>query len=147
MILSRTTKRAAAVAAVLFELFRFIGPPAILQSDNGREFSNQASDSKQMSLDDDIRDRCVSSKCLCSQCNSLTSCFQFIDEVILEIRKLWLECRIVRGSPRRSTTNGGVDRFNRTMEEKLGAWMKDNNSTCWSVGCRIVCWRYNTQVH
>jgi DNA-binding MurR/RpiR family transcriptional regulator len=66
MILSRTTKRAAAVTAVLFELFCFIGPSAILQSDNGREFSNQASDSKQMSLDDDIRDRCVSSKCLCS---------------------------------------------------------------------------------
>jgi hypothetical protein len=33
------------------------------------------------------------------------------------------------------------------MEEKLGAWMKDNNSTRWSVGCRIVCWRYNTQIH
>ena len=64
--IAMTIKRAAAAAAVLFELFCFIGPPVILQSDNGREFSNQASDSKQMSLDDDIRDRCVSSKCLCS---------------------------------------------------------------------------------
>ena len=54
---------------------------------------------------------------------------------------------MVRGSPRRSTTNGGVERFNRTMEEKIGAWMKDNNSTRWSIGCRIVCWRYNTQTH
>ncbi len=44
-----------------------------------------------------------------------------LNEVINEIKLLWPECRIVRGSPRHSLSNGGVERLNRTMEEKLGA--------------------------
>ena len=70
-----------------------------------------------------------------------------IDDIISEIKKLWLECRMVRGSPRHSQSNGGIERLNRTVEGKLGAWMKENNSTSWSVGCRIVMWRVNTQQH
>ena len=62
---------------------------------------------------------------------------KFIDEVIDEIRKLWPEVVMVRGSPRRSTTNEGVERFNQTMEKKIGAWMSENNSPHWSIGCKI----------
>ena len=54
---------------------------------------------------------------------------------------------MVRGSPRRSTTGGGVERYNQTIEKKMGAWMKDNNSQHWTIGARIMNWRYNTQVH
>ena len=54
---------------------------------------------------------------------------------------------MVRGSPWRSTTNGGVERLNQTIEIKIGAWMKDNKTKHWSVGCKICCWRYNTQIH
>jgi hypothetical protein len=31
--------------------------------------------------------------------------------------------------------------------EKLGRWMKTNNSQHWSIGCKIVQWRINKQVH
>ena len=60
---------------------------------------------------------------------------------------MWAECRMVRGSPRRSSTNGGVERLNRTLENKLSSWMAENNSKHWSIGCKIICWHYNTQIH
>ena len=63
------------------------------------------------------------------------------------MRSIWPDCRMVRGSPRRSSTNGGVERLNRTIESKLGSWMRVNKTTRWSVGCKIVMWRYNTQIH
>ena len=25
--------------------------------------------------------------------------------------------------------------------------MAENNSKHWSIGCKIICWRYNTQIH
>ena len=87
----------------------------ILQSDNGREFSGAAMNSRQLRLSD-----------------------QDIDDIISEIKKLWPECRMVRGSPRHSQSNGGVERLNRTVEGKLGAWMKENNCKNWSVGCRLA---------
>ena len=117
-------KRASCIAVALLEIFTIIGPPMILQSDNGREFSGAAMNSRQLRLSD-----------------------QDIDDIISEIKMLWPECRMVRGSPRHSQSNGGVERLNRTVEGKLGAWMKENNCTNWSVGCRIVMWRVNTQQH
>jgi hypothetical protein len=54
---------------------------------------------------------------------------------------------MVRGLPRYSESNGGVERVNQTVEPKIGAWLKDNNSTAWSVGCKIIRWRYNTHYH
>jgi hypothetical protein len=70
-----------------------------------------------------------------------------LDEVINKIKLLWPECRMVRGSPRHSPSNGGVEMLNRMMEEKLGAWMAKTGSTNWSIGCRLMMWRYNTQEH
>ena len=53
----------------------------------------------------------------------------------------------MRGSPRHSESNGGVERVNQTVLKKLGAWMKENKTKHWSIGCKIAQWRYNTQVH
>jgi hypothetical protein len=33
------------------------------------------------------------------------------------------------------------------MEEKLGAWMRETGNSNWSIGCRLMMWRYNTQIH
>jgi hypothetical protein len=33
------------------------------------------------------------------------------------------------------------------MQDKLGAWMTDTSSRRWSVGCRLMMWRYNIQIH
>jgi len=53
----------------------------------------------------------------------------------------------VWGSPIHSKSNGGVERVNQTVQKKLGAWMKENKTKHWSIGCKIAQWRYNTQVH
>ena len=78
-------KRASCVAWVLVEFFTLIGPPSILQADNGREFNGSATLSKNHIAD------------------------EFIDEVIAEIKLLWPECRMVRGSPRHSESNGDIE--------------------------------------
>jgi hypothetical protein len=120
------SKRASAVAFALFTIFTEIGPPRVLQSDNGGEFVNHAHDyvGRAMLLDD-----------------------EFIDLIINELKNLWPECQMVRGSPRHSESNGGVERVNRTVQMKLGAWMKTNNSKHWAIGCKLVQWRINTQHH
>jgi hypothetical protein len=53
----------------------------------------------------------------------------------------------VRGSPRHSKLNGGgVEQVNQTVQKKLSAWMKENKSKHWSIGCKIAQWHYNTQI-
>ncbi len=119
-------KRASCVAAALLNIFTLLGYPKILQSDNGGEFSQSAMDhhGKFLYLED-----------------------QEIDLIINDIKLLWTECKLVRGSPRHSESNGGVEQLNQTVEKKLGAWMIQNMTKNWSVGCKIVQWRYNTQYH
>ena len=119
-------KRASCVAAALLNIFTLFGPPKILQSDNGGEFSQSAMDHH--------------GKCLYLE-------DQEIDLIINEIKLLWTECKLVQGSPRHSESNGGVKRLNQTVEKKLGAWMIQNKTKNWSVGCKTVQWRYNTQYH
>jgi hypothetical protein len=66
---------------------------------------------------------------------------------ISEVKLIWPECHLVRGSLRHLVSNGGIERVNQTVQKKLGAWMKENNSKHWAIGCKIVQWRYNTQEH
>jgi hypothetical protein len=72
---------------------------------------------------------------------------EFIDLVIQELKNLWSECSMVRGSPRHSESNRGVERVNQTVQRKLGAWMKTTKTLHRSVGCKLVQWRVNTQFH
>ena len=37
--------------------------------------------------------------------------------------------------------------MNQTVQRKLDAWMVQNRTNNWTVGCRIVHWRYSTQYH
>ena len=95
-----------------------ISPPMILQSDNGSEFHGAAMNDRQWRV--------------YGKLVRLTD--DEIDEIITEIKQLWPECLMVRGSPRHSQSNGGIERVNRTMQDKLGAWMTDTSSRRWS-GC------------
>jgi hypothetical protein len=100
----------------------------ILQSDNGREFSGAAMTARE-----------------CRHHVGLDPAF--LGEVIAELKLLWPDCRMVRGSLRHSESKSGVERVNRTVQQKLGAWMRDNCTVRWSVGCKIIQWQYNTQCH
>jgi hypothetical protein len=70
-----------------------------------------------------------------------------LSEIITEVKQLWPECRMVRGSPCYSPSNGRVERVNRTMQENLGAWMKDCKLRQWTIGCCLMMLQYNTQNH
>jgi hypothetical protein len=56
------TKTKKSVAWVLFSVFTMLGPPAILQADNGREFNGAACDgkAKHIEMDEDVRNACTS---------------------------------------------------------------------------------------
>jgi hypothetical protein len=107
-------------------IFTKQGPPSILQADKGGEFSGSATDhvGRWMLLDDEL-----------------------INAVISKIKQCWPECQLVWKSPRHSESNGEVEQVNQTIQKKLGAWMKENKSTQWSIGCKIAQWCYTTQVH
>ena len=69
---------------------------------------------------------------------------QDIIEIISEIKDVWPACKIVHGRARHSQSQGGIERLNRTCENKLATWMSDNKSTKWSVGRLFVRWQINT---
>jgi hypothetical protein len=125
-------KRALCIAYALLEIFTMIGPPMILQSNNGKEFLQAAMTRRQNNE--------YTGKLIALTKEDLT-------KIIAKVRELWPECRMVQGLPRHSPSNGGVERVNRTVEEKFGAWMRETKNTQWSVGCRLIMRRYNTQVH
>ena len=80
-------KSGASVAAALVDIFTIYGPPAILQSDNGSEFSGHAATAKEkkkfVSFNDD----------------------EMMDNID-NIKKLWPDCLMVHGRPRHSQSQG-----------------------------------------
>jgi hypothetical protein len=72
---------------------------------------------------------------------------QFIDEVITEIKQLWPDVKMVKGSARHSESNGGVEHANHTTKDKLVVWLKQNNSTKWATGSMFVQRQINTSYH
>jgi hypothetical protein len=87
-------KHASCIATALLEIFTVVGPPIILQSDNGNEFNTVAMTKKQVNE-------------FCGKLVQLTDLD--LSEIITEVRQLWPECWMVRGSPCHSPSNGGVE--------------------------------------
>ena len=63
---------------------------------------------------------------------------QEMGEIISEVKNVWPECAIVNSRPCHSESQGGIERLNRTVQEKLAAWMPENKSKKWSVGIKFV---------
>eukprot|EP00970_Alexandrium_tamarense_P011602 scaffold2552_cov172-Alexandrium_tamarense.AAC.1 len=120
------SKEKKSVAWALFCIFTVLGPPAILQADNGREFNGAAcgGKAKQVDIDD-----------------------EFVDGVIIELKHFWPNCNLVRGKARHSESNGGIERLHLSAETKIGNWMVQTGQTHWSVGCKLTAWEMNTQMH
>jgi hypothetical protein len=125
-------KHVSSIAVALLKIFTVIGLPMILQPDNGSKFSGAAMTQCQ---NNEYRGRS----------KGLNNCR--LEEVIHEVKVLWPECSMVRRLPRHSPSNGEVERVNRTIEEKLGAWMAETQNTNWSIGCCLMMWRFDTQEH
>lgn len=58
---------------------------------------------------------------------------EFTTEILVELAKMWPYCKIVHGKAK-----GSVEPSNRNVENMLRSWMKEKNSTNWSVGCFFV---------
>ena len=114
------SQRASCVARVLIDIFTILGPPAILQPDNARNMAKIATfpNARKIELDE-----------------------LYVTNVIANIKHMWPEVSLVRANPRHSAGNGGVERFNGSSLVRLGHWCVENNTTHWSIGVRIVCWR------
>jgi hypothetical protein len=73
--------------------------------------------------------------------------FPFCTGVVREIKELWPRTVLVSRKPRHSESNGGIERKNRTGEEKNLNWMHENNSVHWAHALSLIQWRCNTQIH
>ena len=45
---------------------------------------------------------------------------EFVNRVILRLKRLWPTCVVVRGRPRRPQSQGSIERANKDVEEMLG---------------------------
>lgn len=66
-----------------------------------------------------------------------------MDTIIKELRQFWPKEALARG--RHYQFNDGVERVIRTVQEKLAAWMSEQQPSHWSIGCYDVQWRMNTK--
>ncbi|XP_031329933.1 SCAN domain-containing protein 3-like [Photinus pyralis] len=60
---------------------------------------------------------------------------------------MWPEVKIVHGKPRHSQSQGSVERANRDIEEMLGAWMDENQTTDWPSGMKFIQFKKNRALH
>lgn len=72
---------------------------------------------------------------------------EFTASVLKEIVSLWPACKIVNGRPRYPQSQGSVERSNQDVKNMIRAWMVDNNSTNWSIGCYFAQFQKNSSYH
>ena len=72
---------------------------------------------------------------------------EFVNTLIEEIKNMWPDCKLVRGKPRHSQSQGSVERCNQDVESILACWMKENNTSHWSQGLRFVQFQKNNRFH
>ncbi|KAL0883175.1 hypothetical protein ABMA27_016617 [Loxostege sticticalis] len=72
---------------------------------------------------------------------------EFTASVLKEIVSLWPACKIVNGRPRYPQSQGSVERSNQDVKNMIRAWMVDNNSNNWSIGCYFAQFQKNSSYH
>lgn len=72
---------------------------------------------------------------------------EFTAKIIKELVELWPTCKIINGRPRHPQSQGSIERCNQDVENMLRAWMSDNSSTEWSIGCYFVQFQKNSSHH
>lgn len=72
---------------------------------------------------------------------------EFTASILKEIVSLWPACKIVNGRPRYPQSQGSVERSNQDVKNMIRAWMVDNNSTNWSIGCYFAQFQKKSSYH
>ena len=57
----------------------------------------------------------------------------FLDKSIVKVKELWPGCIILRGSPRKSLSDGGIERVNLETQSRLSYWMSENDRKRWDA--------------
>ena len=60
---------------------------------------------------------------------------------------MWPGLQIVHGRPRHPQSQGSVERSNGDIQDMLNAWMDENKSRRWSIGCSFVQFQKNTALN
>ncbi|XP_071056140.1 KRAB-A domain-containing protein 2-like [Onthophagus taurus] len=72
---------------------------------------------------------------------------EFTAAVIQELTAMWPTCKIVNGRPRHPASQGSVERSNQDVEAMLRAWLIDNGTKNWGIGCYFVQFQKNSSFH
>nr|CAG8617601.1 2599_t:CDS:10 [Entrophospora candida] len=65
-------------------------------------------------------------------------------DIIIELKNIWPNMKIINGRPRHPQSQGSVECGNQTLKYKLGAWMQDNNCSDWTFGLKFIIHSMNT---
>lgn len=112
----------------LFDVFLQFGAPAILQSDNGKEFRAKVVEELKVNL---------------FYKSLINKYMNLIYESIAFIKVLWPDLKIVHGRPRHPQSEGSVERANGEVKRLIGTWIRTTKRKDWSIGIRIVANQYN----
>ncbi|KAJ8869098.1 hypothetical protein PR048_030660 [Dryococelus australis] len=98
---------------------------------------------------DEVTDVIFKTFCLLGASNILHSDNgrEFCNKVIEALVAKWKGIKIVHGKPRHSQSQGSVERANQDARDSLIAWMKENNTSRWVSGLRIVQSSKNCSYH
>uniref|UniRef100_A0A914XJJ4 Integrase catalytic domain-containing protein n=1 Tax=Plectus sambesii TaxID=2011161 RepID=A0A914XJJ4_9BILA len=55
------------------------------------------------------------------------------------------QCKVIKSSPRRPTTNGLIERENKVLEERLLCWMQQAKRSDWSTALAEIKWKRNNE--
>lgn len=72
---------------------------------------------------------------------------EFTASVLKEIVSLWPACKIINGGPIYPQSQGSIERSNQDLKNMIRAWMTDNKSTNWSIGCYFIQFQKNVSYH
>ncbi|CAF1479621.1 unnamed protein product, partial [Didymodactylos carnosus] len=70
---------------------------------------------------------------------------EFVAQIILELKSLFLDMCFIRGRPRHPQSQGCIERTNGVLSIALGKWLDTNNSIHWSDGLLPVVYGINTR--
>ncbi len=71
---------------------------------------------------------------------------EFVAKIIDEMLKIWKDCKIVHGSPRRPQCQGSVERANADVLSMV-MQMDDEDNTNWAWGIQFIAHRKNNRYH
>lgn len=72
---------------------------------------------------------------------------EFRNSLVETLKTFWPDLLIVHGRPRHPQSQGCVERANSDVQNILGSWMRENNSTKWASALPLIMNIKNRKYH